>query len=352
MFCDDCHTLVLAGEIVDFSFRGISLMTDLMALVAGFILDLIFGDPHWLPHPICLIGNLVGFLDKKLRSLLGANKAALLFGGAVLVVSVIFVSFTVPYYILQLAGKINPMLAWTLETLMCYQIFATKCLKDESMQVYYSLLENDIPKARTKLSWIVGRDTQELSAEEIIKGAVETVAENTADGIIAPMFYMFIGGAPLAFLYKSINTMDSMVGYKNDTYLYFGRCAAKMDDLANLIPARITGIAMIFASAICGFNFANAWKIFWRDRYNHLSPNSAMTESVAAGALNIQLGGDHYYFGKLVHKKTIGDNIRSVEPEDIKRVNRILYATAVICLVAFILVYYFVCSVILRSDIA
>ena len=222
---------------------------------------------------------------------------------------------------------------------MFYQIFATKCLRDGSMKVYTALHNNDLEDARVKLSWIVGRDTKELTAEEVTKGAVETVAENTADGIIAPMFYMFIGGAPLAFLYKGINTMDSMVGYKNDKFLYFGRCAAKLDDVANFIPARITGILMILASYFLNMNAAGAWKIFWRDRYNHLSPNSAMTESVTAGALNIQLGGDHYYFGKLVHKDTIGDNIRPVVAEDIVAVNNLLYMTAVISLLLFSLVY-------------
>ena len=318
------------------------MFTTLTAIIAGFILDLIFGDPHWLPHPICLIGNMIGFLDKKLRALFSGPSSNLIVGGTMLVVIVTTVSYTVPYIILTVAGKLHPLLAWVLETIMCYQIFATKCLKDESMNVYYPLMENDIPEARIKLSWIVGRDTQELDAEEITKGAVETVAENTADGIIAPMFYMFLGGAPLAFLYKSINTMDSMVGYKNDVYLYFGRCAAKMDDLANLIPARITGLFMILSTVFCGYDTAGAWKIFWRDRYNHLSPNSAMTESVAAGALNIRLGGDHYYFGKMVHKKTIGDDIRPVEPEDIKRVNRMLYVTAVLCLLVFAVLFYYV----------
>jgi len=298
-------------------------------------LDLIFGDPHWLPHPICLIGNMIGFLERNLRKLLAPNPTALLAGGALMVIIVLVVSFAVPYYILQLAEAVSPWLRFGLETIMFYQIFATKCLRDESMKVFTALDNNDLADARVKLSWIVGRDTKNLSAEEVTKGAVETVAENTADGIIAPMLYMFLGGAPLAFLYKGINTMDSMVGYKNDKYLYFGRCAAKLDDLANLIPARIAGLVMIIAAFLVGLNGPGAWKIFWRDRYHHLSPNSAMTESVTAGALNIQLGGDHYYFGKLVHKETIGDDIRPVCPQDIMQANRLLYMTAVVSLILF-----------------
>ena len=316
-------------------------MLHLAAIIAGFILDLIFGDPHWLPHPICLIGNLIGFIEGNLRPRLEPNKNALLLGGALMVVIVLVISFAVPMAILLAAAMVSPWLAFALETLMCYQIFATKCLRDESMKVYDALHNNDLADARVKLSWIVGRDTQNLDEEEITKGAVETVAENTADGIIAPMFYMFIGGVPLAFLYKGINTMDSMVGYKNDKFLYFGRCAAKLDDVANLIPARITGLVMIAAAFLVGLDGKNAWKIFWRDRYNHLSPNSAMTESVTAGALNIQLGGDHFYFGKLVHKDTIGDDIRPVCPEDIKKTNNLLYMTAVLCLLLFSAIYLY-----------
>lgn len=199
-----------------------------------------------------------------------------------MVVIVLVITFAVPYAVLALAESVSPWLRFALETIMCYQIFATKCLRDESMKVYTALAGGDLADARVKLSWIVGRDTQNLDAAEVTKGAVETVAENTADGIIAPMLYMFIGGAPLAFLYKGINTMDSMVGYKNDKFIYFGRCAAKLDDLANLIPARITGLVMIVASYFLNLNARGAWKIFWRDRYNHLSPNSAMTESVTA----------------------------------------------------------------------
>ena len=316
-------------------------MLHLAAIIAGFILDLIFGDPHWLPHPICLIGNLIGFIERNLRPRLEPNKGALLLGGALMVIIVLVISFVVPMAILLAAGMVSPWLAFALETLMCYQIFATKCLRDESMKVYTALHNHDLADARVKLSWIVGRDTQNLDEEEITKGAVETVAENTADGIMAPMFYMFLGGVPLAFLYKGINTMDSMVGYKNDKFLYFGRCAAKLDDLANLLPARITGLVMIGAAFVLRLDGKNAWKILWRDRYNHLSPNSAMTESVTAGALNIQLGGDHFYFGKLVHKDTIGDDIRPVCPEDIVKTNSLLYMTAVLCLVLFSSVYLY-----------
>lgn len=314
-------------------------MTTLIAIVAGFILDLIFGDPHSLPHPICLIGNFISFLERNLRKIFGFSNNGLLFGGGVMVFLVISTCFAVPYALLYLAGMVNPWLAFALETLMFYQIFATKCLRDESMKVYYALQKGDLDEARLMLSWIVGRDTKNLSEAEVTKGAVETIAENTADGIIAPMFYMFLGGASLAFLYKGINTMDSMVGYKNEKYLYFGRCAAKLDDVANFIPARITGLLMIAAAYFLNLDAERAWKIFRRDRYNHLSPNSAMTESVAAGALNIQLGGGHFYFGKWVHKDTIGDDIRPVKAEDIVATNNLLYMTAILSLILFTLIY-------------
>lgn len=314
-------------------------MMTLIAIVVGFILDLIFGDPHSLPHPICLIGNLISCLERNLRKIFGFSNTGLLFGGGVLVFMVISTCFVLPYALLYLAGMVNPWLAFALETLMFYQIFATKCLRDESMKVYYALQKGDLDEARLMLSWIVGRDTKNLSEAEVTKGAVETIAENTADGIIAPMFYMFLGGAPLAFLYKGINTMDSMVGYKNEKYLYFGRCAAKLDDVANFIPARITGLLMIGAAYFLNLDVQCAWKTFWRDRYNHLSPNSAMTESVAAGALNIQLGGGHFYFGKWVHKDTIGDDIRPVKAGDIVATNNLLYMTAILSLILFTLIY-------------
>ena len=314
-------------------------MLTLVAITLGFILDLIIGDPHSLPHPICLIGNLISWLEKVLRKIFSFSEKGLLCGGAVLVLLVTGTCFVIPFAILKLAGMINPWLAFAVETIMFYQIFATKCLRDESMKVYYALQKRDLDEARLMLSWIVGRDTKNLTEAEVTKGAVETIAENTADGIIAPMFYMFIGGAPLAFLYKGINTMDSMVGYKNDKYLYFGRCAAKLDDVANFIPARITGLVMVAAAYFLNLDAKQGWKTFCRDRYNHLSPNSAMTESVAAGALNIQLGGGHFYFGKWVYKDTIGDDIRPVKAEDIVTTNNLLYMTAVLSLILFALIY-------------
>ena len=314
-------------------------MVLLTAIILGFILDFIFGDPRWLPHPICFIGKLISITEKAVRRFCGEKPEGLLMGGFVLVVIVLTVTFAVPYFILTLAEMYSPVLAFAVETFMFYQIFAMRSLKEASLQVYDALKSGDLQEARKKLSWIVGRDTAELTDEEVAKAAVETVAENTSDGVIAPLFFMFIGGAPLAFLYKAINTMDSMVGYKNDKYLYFGRCAAKLDDFANYIPARVAGLCMIVAAYLLSLDAKKAWKIFKRDRYNHLSPNSAMTESVTAGALHIQLGGGHFYFGKWVPKDTIGDDIRQVEPEDIVQTNNLMYMTAVLSILVFALIY-------------
>ena len=237
------------------------------------------------------------------------------------------------------AYAMHPGLGVVIEAVMTYQILAARCLQVESSKVWKQLNAGSLEEARKAVSMIVGRDSEHLTEEGVAKAAIETVAENTSDGVIAPMLYTALGGPVLGFLYKAVNTMDSMVGYKNDTYLYFGRCAAKLDDLANLIPARITGLEMIVASYFLNLDAKRAWKTFWRDRYHHLSPNSAMTESVTAGALNIQLGGDLFYFGKLVHKETIGDDIRPVCPEDIVTTNNLLYMTAVLSLLLFSLIY-------------
>jgi adenosylcobinamide-phosphate synthase len=239
-------------------------------------------------------------------------------------------AFVVPMGILFLAGMVNVYLRTAIHAVFCYQILAAKSLGTESMRVYRQLAKNDIPNARKYLSWIVGRNTEKLDSEGITKATIETIAENTSDGVIAPLIYTVIGGAPLGFFYKAVNTMDSMIGYKNDKYLYFGRFAARMDDVINFIPAVISAYIMIIASFLTRLDCKNACRIYRRDKRNHSSPNSAKTESVCAGALNVQLAGDAYYFGKIVKKKTIGDSIRKVKIDDIVLTNRLMYTTAVL----------------------
>lgn len=317
-----------------------------IALAAGFLLDLIFGDPRWLYHPVCLIGKLISVLEKGIRRIFPKTNAGELAGGVVETVLVCLFSFGVPAVILFLLYGYFPVAGVILETFWCYQLLATRSLKDESMKVYDRLVNGTIEEARHAVSMIVGRDTQELTDTGVTKAAVETVAENCSDGVIAPMIYMAIGGAPLMFLYKGINTMDSMLGYKNDKYLYFGRCSAKLDDVANFFPSRISGWLMVAAAFFCGMDGKNAAKIYQRDRRNHASPNSAQTEAAMAGALDVQLAGNAYYFGKLYEKPTIGDPIRVVEPEDIRRSNRLMYGTAflgiLICLVLRIAVGFWI----------
>ena len=308
------------------------------ALAAGFILDLMIGDPRWLYHPVCLIGNLIAFLEKILRKIFPKTDKGELAAGIVEVILVCLLSGGIPFLMLHILYGISVWAGFALETFWCYQLLATKSLKTESMKVYDRLKNGTLDEARYAVSMIVGRDTQSLTEEGVTKAAVETVAENASDGVIAPMLYMAIGGAPLMFLYKGINTMDSMLGYKNDRYLYFGRCAAKLDDAANYLPSRISGGLMVLAAYFSGFDGWNAWKIFRRDSRNHASPNSAQTESVMAGALDVQLAGNAYYFGKLYEKPTIGDPIRLIEPEDIRRANRLLYATAITGVVLFLFI--------------
>lgn len=304
-----------------------------LPVMAGFVLDLIFGDPVWLYHPVRMIGHLISGVEKIIRSLFPSGKTGERIGGGLLVVIVVAVSMAVPGGILYLAYHISFYLGLAVESFMCYQILATKSLKVESDRVYQEIQTGDIARARKAVSMIVGRDTQNLTIEGVTKAALETVAENTSDGVIAPLFYMVIGGALLGFGYKAVNTMDSMVGYKNDRYLYFGRTAAKLDDIINYIPARISALLMVISCFFCGkeFDGKRAWYIFKRDRYNHASPNSAQTEAVCAGALGIRLAGNASYFGKIVEKPYIGDAERAVETEDIKRANRLLYATAILC---------------------
>lgn len=308
-------------------------MTIIGCVLAGYILDLIIGDPHGLPHPIILIGNFISLVEKLLRKLFPKNNKGEFVAGFFLLIIVVFVTFSASYLILKLAYGANHYLGMAVEAFLCYQIFATKSLKKESMRVYDQIKKNDLNGARKYLSWIVGRDTENLDYEQITKAVVETIAENTSDGVIAPMLFMVIGGAPLGFLYKAINTLDSMVGYKNDKYMYLGRCSAIVDDIANYIPARITGLLFVISSMFIGLDYKNSLKILKRDRRNHASPNSAYPESACAGALNIQLAGDAYYFGKLYQKKTIGDNNREINMNDIVITNKLMYVSSVIAII-------------------
>ena len=310
----------------------------ILAVVLGFVLDLLIGDPHWLYHPIRLVGALINALEKLLRGVFPKNKNGELTAGVFLLALTAGITTGCAWGLLYLAGRIHPWVRFVLETVMCYQLLATKALKDETMKVYTALSQGDLKQARYAVSMVVGRDTEVLDETGVTKAAVETVAENASDGVIAPLLFLAIGGAPLGFFYKAVNTMDSMVGYKNDKYLYFGRAAARFDDVLNYIPARLSGALMSAAASFCGLDAGNAWKIFLRDRRNHSSPNSAHTEAAAAGALHIQLAGNAYYFGKLYEKPTIGDPDRPVEYEDIRRVNRLLYATAVLTLIVFMVV--------------
>ena len=306
------------------------MLMSLAACAAGLLLDLLFGDPVWLYHPVRLIGNWISWGERKLRKVCGTHLTA---AGGVLWVLTAGMAFAIPFGLLALAGWIHPALRFLLETFWCFQILAAKCLASESRKVYDRLKARDLPGARKAVSMIVGRDTEKLTEEGVTKAAVETVAENTSDGVTAPLIYLLIGGAPLGFLYKAVNTMDSMLGYKNDRYLYFGRIPAKMDDVFNHIPARVTALLMTISAFLTGLDGKNAWKIYRRDRKKHASPNAAQTESVCAGALGVRLAGDAVYFGKLYKKEFIGDALRSIEPEDIIRTGRLMYAAELLTLI-------------------
>ena len=307
------------------------------SMLAGFLMDLLLGDPYWLPHPIRLIGNWISFLEKRLLGSKTEEKHTTpeqeKRRGMLLVLAVLSSTVFVTAVLLLGAYRLHPYLGAVIESIMTYQILATKCLKVESMKVYQELKKGDIAASRKAVSMIVGRDTECLDETGVAKAAIETVAENTSDGVIAPMIFTAIGGPILGFFYKAVNTMDSMVGYKNETYLYFGRAAAKLDDIVNYLPARISAYLMITAAFLGGKQFDGkaAYKIYKRDHGNHASPNSAQTESVCAGALGLQLAGDASYFGKVVKKPYIGDPTRAVEPEDIRRTNRLMNRTAWIC---------------------
>ncbi len=315
------------------------------AVLVGFLIDCLVGDPAALPHPVVLIGKGIAALERLLRPRFPMTEAGERAAGRVLVVCMLLLSAAVPAAILWLCFRVSRWLYFAVCCVMSWQLFAAKCLKQEAMKVQRLLEAGDLPGARRQVGMLVGRDTAKLTETQVAKAAIETVAENTSDGVIAPMFWMMLGGPTLGFLYKAINTMDSMLGYKNEKYLHFGRCAAKTDDAANYIPARISALGMIAAAALTGFDGGNAARIWRRDRRKHASPNSAQTESVCAGALHIQLAGSAFYFGKLYEKPFLGDPDRPVEAEDIRRSCALMYGTSIYLLaileaVGFLITYF------------
>lgn len=298
------------------------------ACFIGFILDMIFGDPHFKFHPIRLMGKLIEKLEKIFHKIFPDSPTGLTMAGTIFNIAVCAVSAAASFGIIFSGYYINAWLGIAVESGVCYFMLAAKSLKKESMKVYEKICEGDIFAAKESLSMIVGRDTEKLDKKGIIKAAVETVAENLSDGVIAPIFYMLLGGGTAGVLYKAINTMDSMTGYKNEKYFFFGKFSAKLDDAANFIPSRISAVTLIIACFISGKDYKSACRIFKRDRFRHQSPNSGQTESVCAGALNIQLSGDAFYFGRLYKKPFIGDDIRPVRPQDIIDINRLMYLSS------------------------
>ena len=298
----------------------------------AYVLDLIFGDPQNVVHPVQVIGKIISAGEKVLL-----RKKYKFLAGAVLNIFTVSITYTLMYLISK-SVKIS-VFFMIIEIYLMYTIFSINSLAREGNRVYRILKEGDIEKARKDLSYLVSRDTEMMDEKMIIRSTMETISENTVDGIVAPMFYMFLGGMPLAMAYKAINTLDSMVGYKNEKYMDFGKFSAKVDDAANFIPARITGILIVLASMILGYDYKNSLKIFLRDRKNHSSPNSAHSEASVAGALGVQFGGKVSYFGKEIDKPTIGDKTKEFELEDIRKNIRIMYVTSFLSLVIFSLIF-------------
>lgn len=311
-------------------------MTTTLAILCGFLLDLALGDPvlpYW-PHPVVVMGRAIARLEPVLRRHFPATPAGQRWAGRVLAVLLPGGTLVFSGLVCFGAAALHPALGFAVQTLWCWQALALKDLAKEAKNVCAVLQSGDLPAARRAVGRIVGRDTAELSAAGVTKAAVETVAENFSDGVIAPLFYMLLGGAPLALTYKAVNTMDSMVGYKNAQYLHFGRAAARLDDAANYLPSRIAALFWILAAGLCGQDMRGAWRIWRRDRRRHASPNSAQCEAACAGALGVQLAGPAWYFGELYGKPTIGDDTRPVEPADILRAVRVLYAAGWLALAA------------------
>ncbi len=317
-------------------------LTLLLALPIGFVIDLILGDPHGWPHPVIWIGKLISFLEKRLRRVFPKTPAGEKAAGAVLWILTAGISLVLPLAILHLAGRVTPWLRLAIESIMCWQILATKSLRVESMKVYRALKTGDLEASRYAVSMIVGRDVKTLDDKGVARAAVETVAENSSDGIVAPLIFLALGGAPLGFFYKAVNTMDSMLGYVEEPYKNIGLVPAKMDDVLNFIPARISALLMLLGGGLLGLDVKNGWRIFRRDRYKHASPNSAQTESVCAGLLGLRLAGDAWYHGVLHKKEYIGDPVREIVYDDIPRACYLLYVTAVLALVLAVAVRFLI----------
>ncbi len=313
-----------------------AMMLHLIAFCIGFFVDLLFGDPLGNFHFVVWIGKEISLLEKALRRVFPKTRRGEFWGGIVLVALICISSYLLTGAALGLLYRVHTALGLAAESFLTWQCLAMHSLKTESMRVYES--RDNLAKARIAVGRIVGRDTDALDFPGVFRACVETVAENSSDGVIAPMLYLALGAAPLGVLYKAINTMDSMLGYKNERYLYFGRAAAKLDDAANLIPSRIAAILAAVSADFAGLDGRNAFHIFRRDRLNHSSPNSAQTEAVWAGALHIRLGGTSNYFGKPVEKPSIGNDDRPAEAEDIRRANRLLYTAGTLCFVLCVLV--------------
>lgn len=324
-----------------------------ISICFAYILDLIFGDPYWFPHPVIFIGKLISKLEKSVRKniFFEKNDINMKIGGLFISIVTIIVTSSIVYFVCNIFS-FNIYINIFIYSFILYTCFSTKCLGDEAKKVYMKLeilnknnlnRDNniDLGSARKQLSNIVGRDTSQLSEDEIIRATVETVAENTVDGTIAPMFYAFIGGPVFAMGYKAVNTMDSMLGYKNKKYLNIGMFPAKIDDMFNFIPARISLITFGIASFILGYNWKKSILIGFRDRKNHKSPNCAFPEGAVAGALGIQLGGSNVYFGEKVYKPTIGDKTRDIDKEDIIKSIKLMYVSTFISILIFIILYIF-----------
>lgn len=307
----------------------------LLKIIAAVLLDFILGDPYSFPHPVKLMGNII-YLEDKLARKITKSKLGLKMAGLIIVIVNISLGFFIPFFLLKFIKQYR-----ILYNIICiyliYTCIAARALHYEAMKVSEAL-DIGIENARERLSYIVGRETKNLSEDEIIRATVETVAENTSDGVIAPLFYIMLLGVPGGLAYKFINTMDSMLGYMNEKYKDIGYFPAKTDDLFNLIPARITGLLMSISS-IGRFNVKNGFMIMIRDRNNHKSPNAIYPEAAAAGLLGVQLGGNNYYHGKLIEKPTIGDKLNSINKSHIKNTIEIMYRSEMLMLIIFSFLY-------------